>query len=38
MPVGTKRKVRRCLVLIRELLEEHNITDEADVRVEGVID
>jgi len=25
-------------VLIRELLEEHNITDEADVRVEGVID
>jgi len=25
-------------VLIRELLEEHNMTDEADIRVEGVID
>ena len=33
-----KRNVRRCLALIRELLEEHNMTDEADVRVEGVID
>jgi hypothetical protein len=29
-----KRDARRCLALIKALLEKHYMTDEADVRVE----